>query len=145
MTPHVSKLAISLVITSVFDREVNCRRAASAAFQENVGRQVQIQLLLIVQGKLSSWNRHLHCCRLFHSFQSSRIVHQDCSVYCTVKYFHYSNERYKEYTTSLIDHLVNVKIQHWERSLRELTAKALNSICVTDPTYIHDVSLPQLV
>ncbi len=39
LQPFVHQLAKSLVITTVFDRQVNCRRAAASAFQEHVGRQ----------------------------------------------------------------------------------------------------------
>jgi hypothetical protein len=39
LQPFVHQLAKALVITTVFDREVNCRRAAASALQEHVGRQ----------------------------------------------------------------------------------------------------------
>lgn len=38
LKPFVKKIAAGLLVTTVYDREINCRRAASAAFQESVGR-----------------------------------------------------------------------------------------------------------
>jgi tubulin-specific chaperone D len=42
LKPHALSLAHRLVSVSLYDREIHIRRAASAAFQENVGRLVRI-------------------------------------------------------------------------------------------------------
>eukprot|EP00928_Gymnodinium_smaydae_P017716 TRINITY_DN16776_c0_g2_i1.p1 TRINITY_DN16776_c0_g2~~TRINITY_DN16776_c0_g2_i1.p1 ORF type:complete len:1166 (+),score=141.52 TRINITY_DN16776_c0_g2_i1:1343-4840(+) len=39
LQPYVSDLATALLQVAVYDREINCRRAAAAAVQEHVGRQ----------------------------------------------------------------------------------------------------------
>jgi hypothetical protein len=53
--------------------------------------------------------------------------------------------RFEEYRKSLVEHLVDVKIQHWDKSLRELSAKALDCITEADPSLLHDWALPKLV
>jgi tubulin-specific chaperone D len=42
LEPHAERLAQNLVTVAVCDREIHIRRAASAAFQEHVGRNVRI-------------------------------------------------------------------------------------------------------
>lgn len=45
MRPFAQDLAQKLIIATLFDREIHIRRAASAAFQEYVGRLVDIRHL----------------------------------------------------------------------------------------------------
>ncbi|XP_075941982.1 tubulin-specific chaperone D isoform X1 [Anarhichas minor] len=125
LEPFVTQIASSLVITAVFDRNVNCRRAASAAFQENVGRQGTFPHgidILTAADYFAVGN--LNNCYL------------NISVYVA---------SFPEYTKAMIDHLIAMKINHWDGVIRELATKALHNLTPQAPDYMATTVLPQLL
>ncbi|XP_006812079.1 tubulin-specific chaperone D-like [Saccoglossus kowalevskii] len=122
---HVNDIANALIIATVFDREVNCRRAASAAFQENVGRQGTFPYgidILTTADYFAVGNR--------------TNTYLNISVYVA---------QYPEYTVALIDHLVKVKLNHWDGVIRELASKALHNLTPKAPEYMAKTVVPFLI
>ncbi|CAL8303672.1 unnamed protein product [Merluccius merluccius] len=124
LTPFVSQIASALLITTVFDRNVNCRRAASAAFQENVGRQ-------------GTFPHGIDIVTAADYFAVGNIT----NCYLTISVYIAS---FPEYTTAMIDHLVTMKINHWNDEIRDLATKALHNLTPQAPDYMASV-LPQLL
>lgn len=125
VAPYVNQISNALVIVSIFDREVNVRRAAAAAFQENVGRQGTfphgIDILTTVD--YFAVGTRSHC-------------YLDLSMFIA---------QFGEYTLSLIDHLVQVKVSHWDIAVRVLSAKALHKLTAVAPEYMATKVLPLLL
>ncbi|KAL2101636.1 hypothetical protein ACEWY4_003397 [Coilia grayii] len=125
LKPFVDQIASALVITALFDRSVNCRRAASAAFQENVGRQGTFPHGIDILTAADYFAvGHLNNCYL------------SISVYIA---------GFSEYTKPMIDHLVAMKINHWDGAIRELATKALHNLTPRAPEYMANTVLPQLL
>lgn len=125
LEPYVNQIASALVIVALFDRNVSCRKAASAAFQENVGRQGTFPHgidILTAADYFSVGN--LNNCYL------------TISIYVA---------GFEEYTKPMIDHLVTRKINHWNRAIRELATKALHNLTPQAPDYMADTVFPQLL
>jgi tubulin-specific chaperone D len=110
MAPHLSALSTTLVITALFDREVNCRRAAAAAFQEHVGRQ-------------GSFEHGIAIVQAINYFTVA--VRADTYVPMAVDMSQRFGERY---AAPLIEHLVGVKSAHWDDQVRTLCADALGAL-----------------
>ena len=107
MRPYMQQLANGLLLLCVYDREVNVRRAACAAFQENVGRQ----------GGLS-FPHGIELNTLADYFTISNRGAAYLQVGRSIAAF-------PEYRRPLMDHLQAVKCRHWDRELRELACRAL--------------------
>lgn len=88
--------------------QINCRRAASAAFQENVGRQGTfphgIEILTAAD---------------FYAVSVRKNAYLNVSTYIA---------QFEEYREPLIEHLIHRKVDHWDCSIRELTSKALHNL-----------------
>ncbi|XP_064006933.1 tubulin-specific chaperone D isoform X3 [Pogoniulus pusillus] len=125
LIPFINQISSALVIAAVFDRDVNCRRAASAAFQENVGRQ----------GTFPHGIDILTAADYF-------AVGNRANCYLTISVY---IAGFPEYTQPMIDHLVNMKINHWDSVIRELSTKALHNLTPQAPEYMANVVLPSLL
>ncbi|KAM8945698.1 tubulin-specific chaperone D [Pelodytes ibericus] len=125
MKPFVNQIASALVVAAVFDRDVNCRRAASAAFQENVGRQGTFPhgIDILTTADYFSVGNRANC-------------YLNISVYVA---------GFEEYTIPMIDHLVEMKINHWDSVIRELSTKALHYLTPTAVDYMRKEVLQRLL
>jgi hypothetical protein len=123
--PHADTLAPSLLVTACFDREVNCRRAAAAAFQEAVGR-------------LGAFQHGIDIVAAADYFALGSRV----NAYTNVADFICG---FEVYTRRLLTHLCDVKLGHWERATRELAGRAIATVGRRDPAWVREVALPALL
>ncbi|KAL4422042.1 hypothetical protein ABPG77_004858 [Micractinium sp. CCAP 211/92] len=121
----VATLAPALITMACYDREVNCRRAAAAAFQECVGR-------------LGSFPHGIDILTAADYFTVS--VRQN--AYLTVAPY---VAGFPEYLEPLAWHLLRSKLCHWEKGLRELAAQALAALVPHRPGFFLDQALPFLL
>ncbi|KAI6178502.1 Tubulin-specific chaperone D [Aphelenchoides besseyi] len=119
---HCELLAQRLVCTSLFDREVNVRRAASASFQENVGRHGGfvngIEVLVLIDFTAVGKIRHCY------------------EVVCV------EVAQFEAYRRPMLDHLRTVTCVHWDEKLRLLASTAIEKLVVFDEDYSLHTLLP---
>lgn len=120
-------LASSLLLTALFDREVNCRRAAAAAFQEHVGRQ-------------GTFPHGIDIISIVNFFTLSNRSEAYLMLAPQVA-------AHEEYSKPIIDHLAFSKAVHVDHNIRSLAAKTLGKLTLQEQhrPYITGTIIPKLV
>ena len=125
MQPFVTDLASSLLLCALYDKEASCRRAAAAAFQENVGRQGNFPRGIEIITEADYFSLGVR--------QNSYLV---VSVFVA---------SYKEYYKYFVEHLAKVKLVHCDLDIRKLAAATLSLLAPMDPVFMVSDILPILV
>ncbi|KAH9807429.1 armadillo-type protein [Melampsora americana] len=106
--PWGERLAIELVLQSLFDREVHIRRAGSAAFQENVGR-------------LGIFPHGIQVLQLADFFTVG--LRRSAFLIAAPEV-----AKFEIYRESILNHLITVCISHWDNEIRELASQSVGKI-----------------
>jgi len=129
LEPFVGKLADSLLQVAVYDREINCRRAAAAAVQEHVGRQGVFPHGIDVVTLADYWTLSLRR-------NAYLVVAPQLAVFGS-------------YRRSFINHLVEIKLHHQDLQIRKLSSQALANLVGAQSeetlAYVNGSILPKLV
>lgn len=121
----LEQLAPHLLTVACYDREVNCRRAAAAAFQENVGRQGNYPHGIDIVNTAD-----------YFSLSSRLNSYLHVAVYIA---------QYEGYLYPFAEELLHNKIGHWDKGLRELAGEALSALVKYDPEYFASFVLEKLI
>lgn len=108
MKPFMASLSCTMLITALYDREVNCRRAASAAFQENVGRQGN-----------ESFEHGIDIITIADYFSLGVRSHAYLDIAPSIAIFT------NDICIALQNHLRTDKLVHWDEEIRVLASKGL--------------------
>ncbi|KAJ2852422.1 hypothetical protein IWW36_000309 [Coemansia brasiliensis] len=120
-----TQMATTLVSVAVFDRESSVRRAASAAFQEHVGRQ-------------SDFPHGIAVLQLVDFFSVGIMRNAFIKASRNVAEF-------DVYRHPLLYHLCTVTIYHWDLKTRDLAIMALRELAPLSPKYVLTSLLPEIV
>ncbi|KIY64974.1 ARM repeat-containing protein [Cylindrobasidium torrendii FP15055 ss-10] len=112
LAPFASRLAQKLVTVSLFDREIHIRRAASAAFQENVGRTGLFSQGIDVLRKTD-----------FYAVSIRRNAFTVAAPQVA---------EHLEYRDSMLAHLLDISLRHWDINIRTLASESIQMICLKD-------------
>lgn len=125
LAPYVKRIATQLLVVCLFDREINVRRAASAAFQENVGRQGSFPngIDIVTMADYFAVGRRSYC----YKELSVRIA------------------SFSDYAEVIIRHLLELKVIHWDQTIRLLAAESLANLCAIRPELISKWGLATLI
>ncbi|KAJ2393312.1 hypothetical protein GGI05_002455 [Coemansia sp. RSA 2603] len=120
-----AQMSTALVSVAVFDREPNVRRAASAAFQEHVGRH-------------SLFPHGISVLQAADFFSVGNM--RNAFVVASRKI-----AEFEEYRESLLQHLCTNTIYHWDAKTRELAAVALFELAPLATEYVAERLLADIV
>lgn len=110
LSPFLSTISINLLCVMLFDRELQCRRAASAAFQELVGRQ----------GTFSEEEIEILTSLDYHNVGQRQLTFVQLAP---------SVASYGEkYAKPFVEHLISCKVGHWDIEIRHLASDSLSSL-----------------
>eukprot|EP00931_Biecheleriopsis_adriatica_P103359 TRINITY_DN78205_c0_g1_i1.p1 TRINITY_DN78205_c0_g1~~TRINITY_DN78205_c0_g1_i1.p1 ORF type:complete len:1345 (-),score=315.69 TRINITY_DN78205_c0_g1_i1:44-4051(-) len=131
LQPFVADLARALIQVAVYDREINCRRAAAAAVQENVGRQGTFPNGIDVVTIADYW-----------TLSGRKQAYLDVAPQL-------ANLSEGGYRKALIEHLVDRKLAHQDLQIRLLASQALAKLA-EEPSeetlaFLNSAVLPKLL
>ena len=109
-------LGISLMIAACFDREVGCRRAASAAYQELVGRVGDVPNGIEILTEADYFT-----------------LGMQKNAFLNVAIFVAS---YEAYFKPFVEHLAYQKLRHWDLEVKRIGACSLSLMCPLNPSFI---------